>query len=52
MGMTDRQFDVYLKGLLRELRDLEEELNRTASGVKLKKLETMIKDLEDQLKRP
>ena len=50
MGMTDRQFDSYIRGLLRDLRRIEEEM--IAAGGKNKTLEILIKDLEDQLKRP
>jgi len=50
MGMTDRQFDLHLKGLLRDLKRIQTELSR--DGVSNAELDTMIKDLEEQLRRP
>jgi hypothetical protein len=51
MGMTDRQFDVHLRSTLRDLEDVRDEINKVGK-VKSDKLERMIKDIEDQLKRP
>lgn len=50
MGMTDRQFDVHLKSLLRDLERVKDELAH--SGAKSNELERLIKDIEDHLKRP
>jgi hypothetical protein len=52
MGMTDRQFDTYQKSLLRDLRIIENEIKEKCSGVKIKNLDILIKDTEEQLKRP
>ena len=52
MGMTDRQFDAYQKSLLRDLKRIEEEITKIADGAKSKALEGLIKDIEEQLKRP
>ena len=52
MGMTDRQFDAYQKSLLRDLRRIEEEIDKISDGAKSKELEALIKDLEEQLTRP
>ena len=51
MGMTDRQFDAFIAGLVRELEDVEKEILTKYQG-KSHKLERIRKDLEDQLKRP
>ena len=50
MGMTDRQFDEYLKGLLRELKRIQRSLSE--KGVIDQDLEKLIQDTEDGLKRP
>ena len=50
MGMTDRQFDAYLKKMLRTLEAIQKEMQ--AAGVSSPTLDTEIKDIEDQLKRP
>jgi hypothetical protein len=50
MGMTDRQFDIYLKSLLINLKRSLEEIK--AGGGSSETLEMVIKDLEDELKRP
>ena len=52
MGMTDRQFDAYQKSLLRDLIRIKEELEKIAGDVKIKELEILIKDIEEQLRRP
>jgi len=49
MGMTDRQFDVYLEGLLRDLRRIAKEFERDG---KSETLEELTKDTEGQLQRP
>lgn len=51
MGMTDRQFDTFLTGLVRELEDAAKEIESKYQG-KCDKLERIRKDLENQLKRP
>jgi len=51
MGMTDRQFDTFITGLVRELEDAEKEIQAKYQG-KCDKLERIRKDLESQLKRP
>jgi len=50
MGMTDRQFDAYTKGQLRDLERIQNELAQ--KGVKSEDLDRLIKDLQDQLNRP
>ena len=50
MGMTDRQFDVHLKAIFRDLEDVREEISEKFQG-KSEKLERMLKDLDEQLKR-
>jgi hypothetical protein len=49
MGMTDRQFDIFLKSLLRNIKKALEEIN-AGSGTDM--LEGIIQDIEDELKRP
>ena len=49
MGMTDRQFDAYQENLLRRLEDALEKAEQSGSLDGIKKI---IKDLENQLKRP
>ena len=46
MGMTDRQFDEYQKGLLRDLERVKIELKEENQT-----LNTLIKDIQDGLKR-
>ncbi|MCL2420777.1 MAG: hypothetical protein FWD03_02865 [Defluviitaleaceae bacterium] len=50
MGMTDKQFESYLLAQLRNLEKIQKQL--TLEGVKNEDLDTTIKDLQDQLKRP
>ena len=50
--MTDRQFDTYQKSLLRELKRIEEAVAEVSGGVKIKELDELIKDTEEQLRRP
>ena len=50
MGMTDRQFDVHLQGLVRDLKRIQKQLAST--GAKNDELDELIKDYEAQLKRP
>ena len=50
MGMTDRQFDVHLQGLVRELKRIQKQL--ASIGVTNDELEELITDYENQLKRP
>ena len=50
MGMTDKQFDAYTKGLLRQLEMVEKELKE--KSVNSPTLTQMIKDLDEQLRRP
>lgn len=51
MGMTDRQFDAFISGIVRELKRAEEEIqNQHQSNNKT--IEELRKDLEAQLKRP
>ena len=51
MGMSDRQFDVMQKKTLRELEAVREEIKAKYQG-ESEKLETMIRDIEEQLQRP
>ena len=51
MGMTDRQFDAHLKGLVRELEDIRNEIKEKYQG-ESQKLERLLRDFEEQLKRP
>jgi len=48
--MTDRQFDIHLMNLLRDLKRIQEQLKN--EGVTNKELDAIIKDYEEQLKRP
>lgn len=50
MGMTDKQFESYQKGLLRQLEVVENEVKSTSGTSQM--LEKVIQDLEDALKRP
>jgi len=50
MGMTDKQFETYLLAQLRNLEKIQKQLAQ--EGVKNEDLDTTIKDLQDQLKRP
>ena len=49
MGMTDRQYDGFMKNLLRRLEIAQEQVKNSGST---KELDLLIKDIEDQLKRP
>ena len=49
MGMTDRQYDGLMKNLLRRLQTAQEEIKKEGT---MKELELIIKDIDDQLKRP
>ena len=51
MGMSDRQYDSVQKRLLRLLEVVKEELE-AKHGVKSEKLELIMKDIEEELKRP
>ena len=51
MGMTDRQFDVFLKNTLRTLERIRKEIQESGNSVS-ETLETYIKDIEEQLNRP
>jgi len=50
MGMTDKQFEAYLKKQLRLLQQIEIEIK--AGGGESRTLQTEIKDLEEYLSRP
>lgn len=50
MGMTDRQFDSYQKRTLNILQKAQEE--NVAKGVENKILSELIKEIEEELKRP
>ena len=50
MGMTDRQFDSYQKRTLNILKKAQEENN--AKGVENTVLAELIKEIEEELKRP
>lgn len=50
MGMSDKQFDSYKKRILRDLQDIKDEAAK--GGLNIKKLDTLIDDLEDELQRP
>ena len=52
MGMTDRQFDSHLRGLLRDLKRIKMQLENEAGGIRNEELEELIKDIEEQLQRP
>jgi hypothetical protein len=53
MGMTDRQFDTYQKGLLRELKDVEKEIKKKfGESADVEKLKDLMQDTEEMLKRP
>jgi len=52
MGMADRQFDLHLKSLLRELKRIREEVAKVANDAKIRELEELIRDIEEGLKRP
>ena len=51
MGMTDRQFSVFQKLLLRNLQQVRKEIKQGKEATS-ETLEQMIKDLEDDLKLP
>ena len=51
--MSDRQFDAYLKRILRELRRAEGEIDGLSGGkVKSKILAEIVSDIDEHLKRP
>ena len=52
MGMTDRQYDSHQKYLLRELERIREEVEKLTNGLKVKSLDKLIEDTENDLKRP
>jgi len=49
MGMTDYQFTTHLRGLLRELKAVRDEIKGLGSS---KTLGALIADIESQLERP
>ena len=51
MGMTDRQFDAYLKKMLRTLKLIKKEVQSSGNSVS-EELDNEIKELEEQLRRP
>ena len=51
MGMTDRQFDTHQKRILRLLEKVKEEIT-TSGNSQSQTLDTMMKDIEEELKRP
>ncbi|MCL2203271.1 MAG: hypothetical protein FWB88_04975 [Defluviitaleaceae bacterium] len=51
MGMTDRQFDVHLTSILRDLEDIRQEIKEKYEG-ESEKLERLARDIDNQLKRP
>ena len=51
MGMTDRQFDAYLKQLLIVLEQIEKEVQENGNCVS-ETLKKQIRVIEEQLKRP
>jgi hypothetical protein len=52
MGMTDRQFDVYQKGLLRDLDRIQAEIAQKCGDVEIENLKKLKKDTEESLQRP
>ena len=50
--MTDRQFDAYQKGLLRELKRVKDDFLKNPDSTKNETLDKLIKDIEEQLQRP
>ena len=53
MGMTDKQFDAYVKAQLRLLEKAKKKLvKKGVSSEDLEDLEEIIKDMRDQLSRP
>ena len=52
MGMTDRQFYVYLRSQLRELKRIRNKVEELTDGKKIEELEELIKDTETELQRP
>jgi len=50
MGMTDKQFDAYVQSVLRNLAIVKDEVQKSNGESPM--LETIIKDMENQLKRP
>lgn len=51
MGMTDRQFDAYLKKSLRILEQIKKEMQSSGNSTSVA-LDNEIQDIEEQLKRP
>jgi len=49
-GMSDRQFDAHIQSLYRQLEHVKRELE--SQGAKSESLEKIMKDMEEQLKRP
>ena len=49
MGMTDRQYDGLMQNLLRRLQIAQEQIKKDGST---KELDLIVKDIEDQLKKP
>ena len=49
MGMTDRQFDAYIKNILHLLEITKDEIKTSGST---KTLDQLMKNIEEQLKRP
>ena len=49
MGMTDKQFEAYQQSVLRRLQAAREEITEKKET---KTLDTMIEDIENQLKKP
>jgi hypothetical protein len=47
--MTDRQFDIFLKSLLRNIKKALEEI-KAGGGTEM--LEEIVTEIEDELKRP
>ena len=50
MGMTDMQFASYQKSLIRDLKRIQSDL--LAKGIQDAGLDSLIKELEDDLKKP
>ena len=51
MGMTDKQFDSHIAGLVRELEDIRDEIEEKYQA-KSEKLERILRDFKSQLKKP
>jgi fructosamine-3-kinase len=50
MGMSDRQFDAFLKSHLGRLETAKKELQE--KGITSKELDKVIQEIDEQLKRP